>query len=82
MFVAKKNEPFSICDGFLKTGGDMFPDRKLAKKYEAAITKNTEIIKGKLLFDFEETKCAQCVLEKILLGWLLTILFLSSCQEK
>ena len=44
MFVAKKNESFSICDGFSKTGGDMFPDRKLAKKYEAAITKNTEII--------------------------------------
>ena len=44
MFVARNNEPFSICDGFSKTGRDMSPDSELAKKYGAGKTKTTEII--------------------------------------
>ena len=47
MFVAKNNEPFSICDGFSKLGNDMSPDSKLAKKYGVGKTKISEILKDK-----------------------------------
>ena len=47
MFVAKNNEPFSICDEFSQTASDMCPDSKLAKKYGAGKIKTTQITKGK-----------------------------------
>ena len=47
MLVAENNEPFSICDGFSKIGGDMSPNSELAKKYRAGKTKTIEITKNK-----------------------------------
>ena len=47
MFVTKSNEPFSICDGFLKIISDMSSDSKLAQNYEARKTKTAQLTKGK-----------------------------------
>ena len=47
MFMAKNNEPFSICCRFSKIGSDMSPVNELAKMYGAGKTKTTQIIKGK-----------------------------------
>ena len=47
MFVAKNNEPFSICDEISNIDRDISPNSKLAKKYGAGKTKTTEIIRDK-----------------------------------
>ena len=76
MFAAKNNEPFSACEGFSKMVSDLSPYIKLARKYGAGKIKTTQTMKGKSVFGSEETKCAQCVFEEIIFGWLFTILFL------
>ena len=47
MFFAKNNDPFSICDGFLKVVRGISPDSKLIKKYGAEKIETPLIIKGK-----------------------------------
>ena len=57
----------------------MSPDNELTKKYGGIKTKTAQIIKGKGISSFWETKCTQHVFEEIIFGWIFTILFLFFC---
>ena len=49
LMIAKHNLPFSVADHFSELVKNMFPDSEIAKKYGAARTKATCMIRGNIL---------------------------------